>query len=109
MEQQNRFVCDLCGKTFSTKQRRDTHIEKKVCGDSFDMTEKTPEPPKPEPTPEQPKPEQSKPVDDKKIGLFDEQKKTYDPDIFKCGSCRYKSFEKFRRCPACGDINDFED
>jgi len=107
MAQLSRFACDLCGKTFSTKQRRDSHIEKKVCGDINDMTEKTPEPPKNEQTPEPPKPE-PKP-EDKKIGLFDEQKKVYDPDIFKCGSCRYKSLEKFHRCPACGDINDFED
>jgi hypothetical protein len=87
------FVCDYCGKTFSTKQRLDYHLNKDVCNKGENM-----------------KPEQidEKPV--KPIYLFDEQKKAQETQenlVYKCGGCGSKSETKFTTCKACGAENEF--
>jgi len=95
-----RFTCDLCGKTLSTKQKLDNHYEKKVCGDPNEMTEIPP-------VNKDGKPEEKK--DEKPpVPLFPEQKADMEKHVYKCGACRYRDDAKFKKCPSCGEINEFD-
>ncbi|WNY28313.1 hypothetical protein MmiEs2_04980 [Methanimicrococcus stummii] len=103
-----RFVCDLCEKEFASKQRLNYHYEQKVCGDPNEM----PEPPEPKPTPnDTPKEddfEQKATAHLKKLGLYKEQKEDLDPTVYKCGSCGHKQETKYKHCPSCGDVNEWD-
>lgn len=90
------YVCDYCGKNFSTKQRLDYHLDKNVCNkgeNTMNDQQETNEPVKP-------------------IYLFDEQKKAHQDDsgeeiLYKCGGCGWKTRHKFTKCGRCGVENEF--
>ena len=93
------FVCDLCGKEFSTNQRLQSHYDKKVCGDPDNMPDPTPTPtPDPTPTPQPPKPG---------LDLFSGQSSAGSGDNYYCGNCDHSQKNKFKYCPACGAENEF--
>ena len=91
------FVCDLCGKTLSTRQRLQSHYDKQACGDPEKMPEPTPTP-TPEPTPQPPKPG---------LDLFGGQSSAGPDDNYLCGNCDHSQKRKFKYCPECGAENEF--
>jgi len=87
------FECDYCGKTFSTKQRLDYHLEKNVCNKGEEtMNQETDE------------------SNVSPVYLFKEQRENAgneEKTVYICGGCGHRSETKFTTCSACGVENEF--
>jgi len=95
------FVCDLCGKTLSTRQRLQSHYDKQACGD----LDKMPEPN--ENNENKQTDEQNKNTGSAGLDLFSGQSSAGAGDNYICGACDYSQARKFTYCPSCGAENEF--
>ena len=95
------FVCDLCGKTLSTRQRLQSHYDKQACGDLDKMPENN------ENQENKQTNEQNQNKATPGLDLFGGQASAGAGDNYVCGNCDYSQRTKFKFCSACGAENEF--